>query len=222
MFKRFFFMIIAAVLTLAVVLSGCTVPREKTPGPPDKQRVEQSAKEPVKEPAAQPEKKAGDYFPHTVGSTWQYRGEGNEYASFIRKVLYTKGNRAQLSEDNGGTVSAAVFEISGDAVTRIFSRGEEYDGTNYLDEQPSQSVVILKAPLKAGTKWEVPGGTREIVDVDATVDTPAGRFGDCIKVKITDSDITYEYYKDGVGLVMREFISGDTRVTSTLEKFTVK
>lgn len=162
-------------------------------------------------------------FPLTKGSSWQYLGDGNEYASFTREVLYTKDNRAQITEDNGGTVSNAVFEISDSEITRVYFEGEAYDKYNVLEKQSEQTVVILKEPLKTGTKWETDKSAREIVDVNATVDTPAGKFENCIKVKISNEDsVMYEYFKEGVGMVKREFISGDTRVTSTLEKYSIK
>ncbi|MEW8960017.1 MAG: hypothetical protein AB2448_13120 [Moorella sp. (in: firmicutes)] len=166
--------------------------------------------------------KPGNYFPLTPGSWWQYLGEGNEYATFKREVLYVKNDRAQIKEDNGGTVSAAVFKITDDAVTRILFEGEQYENTNLLDQAPRENVVILKAPLAAGTRWETPNGPREIVDVNATVDTPAGKFADCLKIKIEGAGSTiYEYYKEGVGMVKREFVSGDIRVTSTLESYKI-
>lgn len=171
-----------------------------------------------------PAKKPGDYFPLTKGSSWQYLGEGNEYASFNRLVLFTKENRSQMKWDNGGTVGAAVFETTDSAVTRIFMQGEGYDETNFLDVPPSEHIIILKAPLEVGNRWEnQKGDIREIVDTSATITTPAGTFENCIKIKISYPGSTiYEYYKDGAGMVKSEFISGDTRVTSTLEKYNIQ
>lgn len=164
-----------------------------------------------------------DFFPLTEGSTWQYKGEGNEYASFVRKVLFVEGDKVQVSEDNGGTVSASVFEITEKAITCVFSRGEEYDGANLLDEESNENYAILQAPLKPGTKWEAQGEVREIVDINATVDTPAGKFENCIKVSIkSETSTMHEYYKEGVGLVKREFESEGMKVTSTLEKYEIR
>lgn len=163
------------------------------------------------------------FFPLSLGSTWQYRGEGNEYASFSRKVLFVEGNRAQIAENNGGTVSASVFEISKNEIVRTFFKGEEYDEKNLLDQEPNDILVVLKTPVAAGTKWEVPGGVREIVDTNATVDTPAGRFEGCIKVSIkSENSVMYEYFKAGIGMVKREFESEGMVVTSSLEKYEIK
>jgi len=180
-------------------------------------------KTPEPEPAKEvvPAVKLGDFFPVVAGSTWEYQGAGNEYASFSRKILFASGNLAQIREDNGGTVSASVFKISSEAVTRIFFLGEAYGQTNYLKSPSNENIVILKTPLQVGTKWTEPNGTREIVDLKATVMTPAGSFTQCLKVKISNENSTvYEYFKNGVGMVKREFISGDTKVSSSLKKHT--
>ncbi|HWQ29573.1 MAG TPA: hypothetical protein VN549_01180 [Negativicutes bacterium] len=162
------------------------------------------------------------YFPLSIGSTWQYLGEGNEYASFTRKVLFKEGDRTQTMEDNGGTVSANIYRITDDEIRLVYSQGEEYDKVNLLDRKDNRDSIILKAPLKKGTKWKNAEDEREIVASDASVDTPAGRFEACIKVSIKSKDSTmYEYFKAGVGMVKREFISEGLTVTSTLEKFEI-
>ncbi len=170
-----------------------------------------------------PPNKPGDYFPLSRGSTWVYEGEGNEFASFTREVLFTSANRAQLMEDNGGTIMASVFTVSDSEVTRIITLPESYDGRYLLDEEPNDLTVILKSPLEVGTRWNTPNGEREIVATDATVETPAGTFKDCLKIRIAGTDSTlFEYFKEGVGMVKREFISGETRVTSALKSFSIK
>lgn len=171
---------------------------------------------------AEPHKPA-DFFPMTKGSYWEYEGEGNEFASFNRQILFVDGDRAQIREDNGGTVMATVIEATDTAVIRVFSRGEAYGDENYLENQPNESTILLQKPLKVGTRWEIEEGTKEITDTEATVDTPAGEFNDCIAVtgKIGESTIV-EYYKAGIGLVKREFNSEGYRVTSSLKKYEIK
>ena len=219
--------ILAFLLSFSILLVGCTKSAqpplpESTPKPtttPEKAPVITPTSEPAKEVA--PAVKLGDFFPVSTGSTWEYQGEGNEYATFSRKIVFASGNLAQIREDNGGTVSASVFKISSEAVTRVFFLGEAYSQTNYLKSPSNENVVILKAPLKVGTKWTEPNGTREIVDLKATITAPAGSFTQCLKIKITNKDsIVYEYFKSGVGMVKREFISGDTKVSSSLKKHT--
>jgi len=216
-------------LSFSLLLVGCNksvqppLPESKpTPSPtttPAKTPVITPTPEPAKE--AVPAVKLADFFPVVAGSTWEYQGDGNEYASFSRKIVFTSGNLAQIREDNGGTVTASVYKISPNSVTRIYNLAEAYGQTNYLKSPPNENLVILKTPLQVGTKWTEPNGTREIVDLKATVTTPAGSFTQCLKVKITDKNSTvYEYFKSGVGMVKREFISGDTTISSSLKKHT--
>lgn len=171
----------------------------------------------------QAEKKPADYFPLKPGNVWEYEGEGNEYASFKREVLYVDNERAQIQENNGGTISTAIFETTDNAVTRIFFVGENYDQTNMLNRQPNDNTVILKTPLKVGTKWGENDSLREIVATDVTVKTPAGTFDNCLQIKISGPYSTvYEYFKEGVGMVKREVDLGEEKVTSSLKKYEVK
>lgn len=196
--------LLAFIILINILSAGCAKLSELNPG-----EIKQNE-----------ETNPGDFFPLSAGLSWEYQGEGNEYASFNRKVVFTKDNLAQIREDNGGTVSAAVFKTTDDAITRIFFMGEAYGEENFLDSPPKENIVILKQPLQVGTKWEETNGVREIVDVNASVSTPAGNFEKCIKVKISnENSILYEYFKQGIGMVKREFISGETRITSSLVKF---
>ncbi|MGI5921380.1 MAG: hypothetical protein ACOX6I_06560 [Syntrophomonadaceae bacterium] len=167
-----------------------------------------------------------DYYPLTVGSYWEYEGMGNEFAGFTRKVLFSKGNLAQTTEDNGGTVSTRIFETTDTAVRIIYFSGEDYEPENLLetDFTTNENDIILQAPIKTGTTW---GGTdtvrKSIVDTDAVVDTPAGKFDNCIKVESAGANSTiYQYFKKDTGMVKQEFISGDTSVTSTLKSYEIK
>jgi hypothetical protein len=172
---------------------------------------------------SQKPEKPGDYFPLTLNSYWKYLGEGNEFASFSRNVIYVKDNLAQVEETNPGTTIGQVFETTDTMVRRVYFAGEQYERTNLLGEKPNDDLVILKAPIKVGTSWMTKGGQRTIVAIDAVVKAPAGEFKNCLKVKIAAPDARlYEYYCKGVGLVKREFIAGGSTVTSTLESYEVK
>ncbi len=214
--KRATMLLMLMVLIVGIFAVGCT----KSPAPsPKSEQPKQSQKEGTQTKAPQVSAASlKDYFPLTQGKTWDYQGEGNEYAAFSRKVVYTKGELGQVREDNGGTVSAAVFKVADEVVTRVYFVGEAYDDKNYLDAKANDNMVIIKAPIQVGTKWTEANGTREIVEVHAKVDTPYGSFNDCILVKASDKEsTTYEYYQKGVGLVKREFVSGETKVTSSLK-----
>ncbi|MGB4018343.1 MAG: hypothetical protein WBK78_02475 [Syntrophomonadaceae bacterium] len=175
-------------------------------------------------PQAEVTSKPSDYFPVGINNMWDYLGEGNEYASFIREMPFVKNNQAQTYVDNGGTVVAEVFQVDDAAITRVFFAGEKYEQENMLESgfNSNDQTVILKSPLEKGTVWKNDNETREIVAIDARVMTPAADFSDCLQIKITNPDstsIVYEYYAAGVGMVKREFIDGDFSVTSTLQEY---
>ncbi len=168
---------------------------------------------------------AQSFFPIKAGSTWTYQGQGNEYAAFTRESIFSRDNRGQFKESNGGTVSSAVFEANADAVTRVYFQGEQYQPDNLLNSPNfagNDSTVVIKAPLVAGTTWTSGNMQKKLVSVEAAVDTPAGKFEKCLQIETrTPESVVTEYYKENVGLVKREFKSGDTVVTSTLAQYQI-
>lgn len=168
----------------------------------------------------------GDYFPSKPGSNWSYQGEGNEYASFTREVLFAAGDQSQFKEANGGTVSTSIYITSADSIKRVFFSGETYNPQNLLSPgfTSNDSSVILKNPLTTGASWTSGNDTKKIVDSQVEVKTPAGTFSNCIKLEIKSqgsSSTVYEYYGKGVGLVKREFIDGSATITSTLKAYKI-
>lgn len=148
-----------------------------------------------------------------------------EYASFKRQVLFTRDNLAQISEDNGGTVIARIFQVNNDSIKSIYFKGESYNPVNLLTSNfvSNDDSRILVTPIKVRTTWTDNNSKKEIIAVNAIVETPAGKFEGCLKIKITNqNDIIYQYYKQGIGMVKQEFISGDTKITSTLKKYEIK
>lgn len=167
------------------------------------------------------------YFPAQPGMTYQYAGEGNEYATFTRTVKYVDKPYAQVYDDNGGTVSVTVYELQNEQIIKVFSQGEFNEDKNILGEIGADKVhedIILKSPIQAGTTWESAEWKREIVDPDVTVTVPAGTFYHVVKVKATSTQkdnttLNYEYYAENVGLVQREYKSEGFEVTSKLSAY---
>jgi hypothetical protein len=89
---------------------------------------------------------------------------------------------------------------------------------------PNDSTVILQAPLTKGSTWKSDDrNQRKIVSLNANLKIPAGEFENCLQIKISGPDyVVYEYYKQGVGLIKREFLSGGETVSSTLESYSIK
>lgn len=162
------------------------------------------------------------YFPINLGSTWSYLGDGMEYASFTREVIFQEGNKGQMKEDNTGTVMATVYEVNDEGVKIVFSQGESYDDENFINREPNEDTFLIKVPIEVGNSWDTEVDTREIVDLDSSVETPLGTLEELLKIKVKNIDsIFYEYYKSGIGLVKREFSGEGFEVTSTLEEYNI-
>lgn len=167
------------------------------------------------------------FFPTSIGSSWKYQGSGNEYAAFTREVVFASSNRVQMKENNGGTMTDTVYEITDTQVKEIYFKPESYEKENYLEQTANRNKILLKLPLERGQTWEDAENEWEVVSENISVDTPAGKFDNCIKIKISpqpsqSTATTYEYYKQGIGMVKREFISGNQTISSTLEEYKIK
>lgn len=170
-----------------------------------------------------------DYFPAEPGMRWEYQGEGMEYASFTREVLYRDGDLVQIMVDNGGTRMAQIYEIKEDRVIRQYAEAEVYDDRNLLASDWSHHEFrgipadILRLPGESDTWTSLDGTvTSTLVSWDAVVQTPAGTFEDVIVILNRHQGSTgevYEYYAPNVGLVKQEFNSEGYIVTSELVRF---
>lgn len=182
---------------------------------------------PTVTPAQSPiEESLLDFYPLKVGNTWEYEGEGMEFASAVQKVVFSSGNRHQLTIDNGGTVVANVFEEKKGSIVNTYRSGELYNNENLLDERSNVNIILLRTPLQKGNFWISEENHYEIVDTEADVTVPAGEFKDCIAVKVTFKDQTSSmifYYKRGIGMVQSEFRTdaGDL-ITSKLKRYNLK
>lgn len=157
------------------------------------------------------------YFPLKVGNTWTYQGEGNEYASFTQWVLYSEDNKYQLMMDNSGTVMANVIQVNKDSVINIYREAEVYNEKNVLNEEENTFEEVLKTPIEVGNNWISEKNEYEIVEIDASITVPAGKFNNCIAVSIVfeDGSRAMTYYKEGVGLIQSDFYLNDTDVISS-------
>jgi hypothetical protein len=161
-----------------------------------------------------------------TGNMWEYEGKGMEYASFIQKVIFSSGNKYQVTIDNGGTVVANVMQVQKDSIVNIYRAGESYNNENILGKANNVNIILLRTPLEKGNFWISEENHYEIVDTSADVTVPAGEYKDCIAVKVTFKDQTSNmifYYKRGIGLVQSEFRTdeGDL-ITSKLKRYEFK
>lgn len=177
-----------------------------------------SPAEPIKDPKAT----LAEYFPLQVGSSWQYEGIGNEFASYTSKVTHQKDSKGQIVLSSG-TVTANRYEITENSILHTYQQHEFYEDASILDNASNIDGVILKLPLEIGSTWTSQGNTCEIIDTKATVETPAGTFQDCIAVKTTYKDSgnhSVHYYAKGIGLVKSEYVMPEQKVISQLSSYT--
>ena len=229
-------LIIICILATASGLASCA-PRAQSPAP--NKPVPQvtvtptptgaPALTPTPTPTAAPDSEKEsllDFYPLKVGNMWEYEGEGMEYASFIQKVIFSSGNKYQVTIDNGGTVVANVMEVKKNSIANTYRAGEAYNNENILNKPSNVNILLLRTPIEKGNFWISEENHYEIVDTSAQISVPAGEFKDCIAVKVTFKDQTSNmifYYKRGIGLVMSEFRTdvGDL-ITSKLKRYEFK
>lgn len=182
----------------------------------------------VETPAPEPEEKkltVKDVYPLSEGDYWKFAGSGNEYAPFEQKVLFREGDRIQLQLATGGTVMAMIYEFKDGQLIVVYSQEEFYEERNILDSEDTMEEVILKEPIEAGNTWESGGKQYKIEDVDALVDTPAGKFEGCIRVSVTAEEYDSQsnvFYKPGLGLIRQEYLSEEYKIIAELEDYKIK
>jgi len=204
---------------LLVLLFGCGQNTESTPSPvPASPSAEPTAAAtPSASPTAAPDT-VEDYYPILENVHYIYAGEGIEYAAYDVYVDYATDTKAQLRQDNTGTVMARVVEVADGAVTVLYSREDSYARENYLDRTGDTQEVLLMEPIAVGTSWTLSDGrTRSITDTAAVVDTPSGTYTAVAVETESDYGTTTQYYAKGVGLVKTVTAGDDYEITSSLE-----
>ena len=167
------------------------------------------------------------YFPLQAGIEYSYAGEGIEYASFKRKVMYVEDNYLQLTDNNGGTIVVKIYKFADNEIREVYSQGEFYKEDNIIPDikNKNEGPIILQTPLKVGHSWKNENEKREIVATNAKVKVPAGTFYQVVKIKISHFDsnnISYNYFAPNIGLIKSEYIGENFEVISKLESFQLK
>ncbi|HHT90913.1 MAG: hypothetical protein QM451_06565 [Bacillota bacterium] len=159
------------------------------------------------------------YFPPLQGLTYSFAGEGMEYAAFTRQITFAVPGILQV-EDLSGTNLVQVLECGAHELKIVWSEEEYYGDQSLLDEEDRlergagqpRNLVLLQTPLVPGHTWSDERFHREIVAVDEVITVPLGTFYDVVVVKNQSLDmedsVQYAYYAKNVGLIKREFLSG--------------
>lgn len=170
------------------------------------------------------------YFPTWSGTTYEFAGEGLEFAQFTRRITYATSELIQV-EDLSGTNQVKIMEVTPQELRIVWTAEEFYEERNLLEPWvkgerstlPGREEVLvpLKAPLQEGESWSDGRFKREIYQVNSVVTVPLGTFHDVIVVKSkaldADDGVQYDYYAKNLGLIKRESRYESFTVTSTLE-----
>ena len=193
--------ILVVLLLISLVLSiGCTK-KEDTGQKNQQGRVDEATALTVK-----------DLYPLNVGDYWKFAGIGNEYAPFEQKVLFREGDRVQLQVENAGATSAMIYEFRDGQLVVVYMQEELYEEENILHKDNQMEIVLLKEPIEVGATWETQERTYEIKEIGVTVETPAGKFEESVKIVATfqgNSGKIILFYKPGLGLVKQDYQDGE-------------
>jgi hypothetical protein len=149
------------------------------------------------------------YYPTTVGTKWVYQRDGSD--ELIRTTI------TAAEEKDGGAV-LTIGLLTGDKANpywKVFvSPKGLFSGDGGLDEQKFPNP-LLKLPVKAGEKWEVPGKpTRTVVGAEE-VEVPAGKFR---AVRVESEGLT-EWFAPNVGCVQTVARSANGETKTVLKTF---
>lgn len=163
-----------------------------------------------------------DYFMPN-NSVAQFKGEGNEFASYKLTTKYLYDNYVATYEDNGGTVVERIYYIQPDKISLIANNGEAYDAKEpSLAELESMQAleVYLAAPLAVDKEFD----GWKIISTTETLKTDFQTFEDVLVIEKADEQnaISRKYFVKHFGEIKREFMMNEDdepfKVTSTLEK----
>ncbi|HEX9243064.1 MAG TPA: hypothetical protein VF875_11540 [Anaeromyxobacter sp.] len=147
-------------------------------------------------PARPPATGLADFFPLAIGNEWVYRDE----------------SPALPADRRGATRTVRILDKTPDGYFRDNERGELRVDAECLRDRNRR---LLCAPLEKGRSWSsvvsVSSTERyEIAEVGETVQTPAGRFAGCVRVRAhnragpTTDHVLEITYAPGVGPVRIE------------------
>lgn len=162
-----------------------------------------------------------EYFQCKVGYKYHFRGTGSRFATMDWEIMYREGNRVQVLETSRGVKAALVYRV-GDRSIDLIHFDETNPRRNHLHDHNNQHQVVLHVPLEKGARWEDRYTVREVVAVDEKITLPGGEYR-AIKVKKQYKGldaVEYNYFVKGLGFVKSEYITGDVRVITELDKIT--
>ena len=159
------------------------------------------------------------FFPAVLGQSWSYIGYGQEFAGFKRTVTQTKDGRVQVEDVNGGAQTAKVFSVTEEALVQQLVLSESEAAGDLLRAKPNQAVQLLKGPLQQGATWKDDAWSYRLLSVNKALWVPAGLFAGVVEVQARSlarpNEVVVTCYASEVGLVRRDYYSGDGAQIST-------
>jgi hypothetical protein len=112
-----------------------------------------------------PDVKPSVYFPLALNTAWSYNvldPSTGQSVLLVNRVQARDGNRAIIAVEP----SPLAFDDLGDSIITFPSR-----------------KPVLKVPIAKGATWPLSDGIARILEVDAVVEAPAGRYASCVAVE---------------------------------------
>ncbi|MBT3270686.1 hypothetical protein HN371_26325 [Candidatus Poribacteria bacterium] len=157
---------------------------------------------------------AADYFPLTVGSTWDYEDRLSDLAHTVAVTeIHAEGTYDWSVIDEDGVPIRARYDVLGNVL-----RWYEIDTAEVFGEVALDPDRLVRRPWDTkGILVDVDGNARvaslyiQIESTSASVITPAGTFT-CMKLQRSfdvafDGDLVEMWYAPGVGVVRKRLLS---------------
>lgn len=239
---------------LILLMAGCSViQRPSTPTPSQGSNAQNAPAEPVKFSVQRivATRTLKEYLGLSLGRTWTYAGEGNEFAAYTARVTHARDNFYQLEINNGGVQMAQIIELRRDGAFEVFTTAEnDYEPGKSLLNDPvltkqrtTPDRKILPWPLRRGVRWTLPDGSKaRVVTIGRSRTVPFGRLRSVVHIEVVseqevpveeiapgaspprlrkETSVVDTYYARGVGLIERSFTSNGYMVSSKLDKMTL-
>jgi len=139
---------------------------------------------------------SADYFPLVKGSVREYAAEdASGSGTFTVEVL-------EVSTGGGKTKAKCRRTVRWNGESE---KTEDFEVVRDAKAVRSDTGVEFKLPAAVGTKWIESPNEYSIDSLDAAIETPAGRFANCLRVAYLiaggDGGNGERHYAPGVGLV---------------------
>lgn len=112
-----------------------------------------------------------EYFPLIMNSFYYYKSEsGQSLQRYLQYVRFEENKEiTQLRISGEGFNSVNVIELTSDSVKLVYQADKAPFRENIIGRTPNTGLVILKAPLEKGHKWESNGIEAEIISTDKKI-----------------------------------------------------